>query len=65
LLFLLNLGCAFATWSRPDLFITRTGHIWLVSIQLASFIVYLVYVARYFNAIAPLFLRSREGPGET
>jgi hypothetical protein len=64
LLFLLNLGCAFAIWSRPDLFIARAGHIWLVNIQLASFIGYLIYVARYFNALAPLFLRSREGAGE-
>ena len=61
LLFLLNLGCMFAIWSRPDLFIVRTGHAWLISIQLASFIIYLFYVAHYFNAIAPLILRSREG----
>ena len=60
LLFLLNLGCMFVIWSRPDLFIVRTGHAWLIAIQLASFIVYLVYVARYFNAIASLILQSRE-----
>jgi hypothetical protein len=60
LLFLLNLGCMFAIWSRPDLFIVRTGHTWLIGIQLASFIIYLIYVARYFNAIAPLILQSRE-----
>jgi hypothetical protein len=60
LLFLLNLGCAFAIWSCPDLFIVRAGHIWLISIQLASFIGYLVYVARHFNTIGPLVLRSRE-----
>ncbi len=60
LLFLLNLGCMFAISSRPDLFIVRTGHAWLISIQLASFIIYLFYVARYFNAIAPLILQSRE-----
>jgi hypothetical protein len=60
LLFFLNLGCAFAIWSCPDLFIARAGHIWLISIQLASFIGYLVYVARHFNTIAPLVLRSRE-----
>src|SRR5438094_4327010 len=38
LLFLLNLGCMFAVWSQPDLFIVRTGHAWLIGIQLASFI---------------------------
>ena len=60
LLFLLNLGCAFAICSRPDFFVARAGHICLISIQLASFIVYLFYVARHFNTIAPLLLRSRE-----
>src|SRR5216110_3571565 len=60
LLFLLNLGCAFAICSRPDFFVARAGHVWLISIQLASLIVYLLYVVRHFNAIAPLLLRSRE-----
>jgi hypothetical protein len=64
LLFLLNLGCAFAVWDSPDLFIARAGHIWLIGIQLASFVGYLIYVGRYFNAIAPLFVRSRERTGE-
>jgi len=64
LLFLLNLGCAFAIWSWPDLFIARAGHVWLISVQLASFIGYLIYVARYFNTVGPLVLRSREEAGE-
>jgi hypothetical protein len=64
LLFLLNLGCAFAIRSRPDLFISRAGHVWLISVQLASFIGYLIYVARYFNTVGPLVLRSREEAGE-
>src|SRR6266536_2384756 len=64
LLCVLNLGCAFCIWRWPDLFIARAGHIWLISIQLASFIVYLIYIGRYFKAIAPLLLRSREGAGE-
>ncbi len=64
LLFLLNLGCAFAIWRFPDLFIARADHIWLISIQLASFVGYLIYVGRYFHTIAPLFVRSREGAGE-
>ena len=61
---LLNLGCAFAIWSWPDLFIARAGHVWLISVQLASFIGYLIYVARYFNTVGPLILRSREEAGE-
>ncbi len=64
LLFVLNLGCAFSIRRWPDLFIARAGHIWLISIQLASFIVYLIYIGRYFKAIAPQLLRSREGAGE-
>lgn len=64
LLFLLNIGCAFAIWRWPDVFITRAGHVWLIGIQLVSFVIYLVYIARYFNAIAPLLQRSREGAGE-
>src|SRR5436189_655087 len=60
LLFLLNLGCAFAICSRPDFFVARAGHVWLISMQLASLIVYLLYVARHFNTMAPLLLQSRE-----
>jgi len=55
----LSLVSAFAIWSRPDLFIARAGHIWLISAQLFSFIGYLFYTARYFSAIAPLVLRHR------
>ena len=64
LLFFLNLGCAFSIWRWPDLFIARAGHICLISIQLASFIGYLIYIGHYFKAIAPLLLRSRERAGE-
>src|SRR6266567_5455398 len=60
LLFLLNLACAFAICSRPDFFIARAGHVWLISIQLVSFVGYLAYVVRFFNTIASLLLRSRE-----
>ena len=60
LLFFLNLGCAFAIWIWPELFIARAGHVWLISAQLAAFIGYLVYIGRYFSAIAPLILRSRQ-----
>jgi hypothetical protein len=61
LLFVLNLACAIAIWSWPDLFIARGRHIWLISAQLISFIGYLTYIASYFKTIAPLLLRSHEG----
>lgn len=60
LLIALNLISAFAIWRWPDLFIARACHIWLISIQLLSFIGYLFYTSRYFSTIAPLVLRSRE-----
>jgi hypothetical protein len=60
LLFFINLVCAFAIWTWPNLFIARAHHIWLISAQLVSFIGYLIYTGRYFAAIAPLVLRSRE-----
>src|SRR5207245_3385301 len=44
LLFLFNLGCAVAIWTRPDLFLARRGPVWLLSAQLISFIVYLSYI---------------------
>jgi hypothetical protein len=60
LLIALNLVAAFAIWHWPHLFIAGAGHIWLISTQLLSFIGYLCYTSRYFSAIAPLLLRSRQ-----
>ena len=59
LLIVLNLVSSFAIWSRPDLFIARARHVWLIGAQLLSFIGYLFYTSRYFSAIAPLLLRNR------
>jgi len=60
MLIVLNVVSAFAIWRWPDLFIARAGHIWLIATQLLSFIGYLFYTSRYFSAIAPLVLRSRQ-----
>ena len=60
LLFFINLACALAIWIWPDLFITRGGHVWLISAQLVSFIAYLAYIGRHFSKIAPLLLQSRQ-----
>jgi len=60
MLIVLNVVAAFAIWRWPDLFIAGAGHIWLISTQLLSFIGYLVYTSRYFSAIAPLLLQSRQ-----
>jgi hypothetical protein len=59
-LFFFNLACAVAIWSWPDFFLARSGHVWLISAQFISFIVYLAYVAGYFKTIAPLILRAHQ-----
>src|SRR2546427_10517284 len=56
LLFFINLACALAIWIWPDFFITRGGHVWLISAQLVSFISYLTYIGRHFSKIAQLLL---------
>ena len=60
LLFIFNLACTVAIYRVPDFFINRGGHVWLISAQLISFIIYLVYVTRFFARIAPLVLQSKE-----
>jgi len=60
LLIALNVVSTFVIWRWPDLFIAHAGHTWLISTQLFSFIGYLFYTSRYFSAIAPLILRSRQ-----
>jgi hypothetical protein len=60
LLFFLNLACALAIWTWPDLFIARGGHVWLIIAQLVSFIAYLAYIGHHFSKIAQLLLQSRQ-----
>jgi hypothetical protein len=59
-LFFFNLACALAIGHWPDYFLERSGHVWLIAAQLVSFLVYLVYVTRFYHQIAPLILRSQE-----
>ena len=59
-LIILNIVSAFAIWRWTNLFIAHAGHIWLISAQFISFMGYLVYTGRYFSAIAPLVLRTRQ-----
>jgi hypothetical protein len=60
LLFCINLAGALAIWLWPDLFITRGGHVWLITAQLVSFIAYLTYIGRHFSKITQLLLQSRQ-----
>jgi hypothetical protein len=61
LLFFFNLGCALAISHWPEFFIDRAGNVWLIAAQLLSFLIYLFYVTRFYNRLAPLILRSRQG----
>jgi len=61
LLFFFNLACTLAIYRAPNFFVSRGGHVWLISAQLISFIIYLGYVTRFFARIAPLVLQSKEG----
>jgi hypothetical protein len=60
-LFFFNLACALAISYWPDYFLERSGHVWLIGVQFLSFLVYLVYVTRFYHRIAPLILRSHQG----
>jgi hypothetical protein len=59
-LFFFNLACALAINHWPDYFLERAGNVWLIAIQLLSFLIYLFYVTRFYYRIAPLILRSHE-----
>jgi hypothetical protein len=61
LLFFFNLGCALSISHWSNFFVDRAGHVWLIAAQLLSFLVYLFYVTRFYNGIAPFILRSHEG----
>jgi hypothetical protein len=60
MLFLFNLACTIGVYRAPAYFVGRGGHVWLISAQLISFVIYLAYVARFFARIAPLVLQSKE-----
>ena len=59
-IFLLNLAFLFAVRSWPDFFLARNGHIWLITAQIAAFFGYLIYVVRFYLALAPLIAEARD-----
>ena len=52
--FFLNVICAVAIRAWPDILLGRGAHAWLVAIQLAGFVGYLIYVVRFYVHLAPL-----------
>jgi hypothetical protein len=57
--FLVNVACAVAIHLRPEFFLTRQGHIWLIMLQLIAFGAYLSYVVIFYTKLAPLIEQAR------
>jgi hypothetical protein len=56
--FVLNVACAVLIRMRPEFFLARNGHIWLLAVQLISFAGYLFYVVKFYTSIAPFIARA-------
>jgi hypothetical protein len=59
MLFLFNLACALLIRFRGDLFMAEGNHLWLIGIQLVFFLGYLIYVTRFFSALAPAMINRK------
>jgi len=46
--FLVNVACAVGIYLRPEFFLVRNGHIWLIALQLIAFAGYLSYVLIFY-----------------
>jgi len=57
--FLVNLACSVAIHLRPEFFLARDGHIWLIVLQLIAFGGYLSYVVIFYTKLAPLIAPAR------
>lgn len=56
----MNVLFAIAVQQWPEFFVARNGHIWLIAIQILSFVAYLFYVVRFYVDLAPLIAAARE-----
>ena len=59
-LLLMNVLFAIAVRRWPEFFVARNGHIWLIAIQILSFVAYLFYVVRFYVDLAPLIAAARK-----
>jgi hypothetical protein len=57
--FLVNVASAVAIYLRPEFFLARDGHIWLIALQLIAFAGYLSYVLIFYARLAPLIVQAR------
>ena len=58
-LVLMNVLFAIVIRRWPEFFLAQNGHIWLIAIQIASFVGYLFYVVRFYVDLAPLIAQAR------
>jgi hypothetical protein len=64
--FVVNVAFAAAIHLRPEFFLDRHGHIWLIALQLIAFAGYLSYVVMFYSKLAPLIAQARvEWRGDT
>jgi len=54
-----NVACAVAIHLRPEFFLARGGHIWLIALQVIAFGGYLSYVVIFYTKLAPLIAQAR------
>ena len=54
-----NVACAVAIHLRPEFFLARNGHIWLIALQLIAFAGYLSYVVIFYTKLAPMIAQAR------
>jgi hypothetical protein len=57
--FLVNVACAAVVHMRPEFFLDRNGHIWLIALQLMGFGGYLSYVVIFYTKLMPLIEQAR------
>lgn len=60
LIFATNIGSALAIHFRPDFFLARSGHYFLIAVQGIGLLGYLVYVIRTYIGLQPLIRQTRE-----
>jgi hypothetical protein len=57
---LLNAVCAWMIHARPEVFIRRGVHLYLIAAQLAGFTGYLIYLIRFYSGLAPFIASAKD-----
>jgi hypothetical protein len=56
----LNLSAIGSIYSWPEVLVRGGGHVVFATIQTIAFLSYLIYVVRFFSAMAPIVLRANQ-----